>query len=237
MAIKLHPITGLAVAFLLLFSGVIYARLTPPTIQDVPSPDSWVGFDADETTTMPGHPETVYGRFNQGADGSTRHETGPRLGEPRIIDIKNITLSRLFVFANVGEGSKWYSYPMILPPNGVKPQKMRQADAKPVTLPLPNNPFQLLTVTSNRGDVQFVAPALNFFPILEQQASGHRRERTNVVVRAQDPSLFEPPTGAAVVECPQPAGIVSRPRDYQEAPKKYEPCGPEGRPRPQQHNQ
>jgi len=154
-----------------------------------------------------------------------------------MIDIKNITLSRLFVFADVGDGPKWYSYPMLLPPGGFKPKKMHAGDAKPVTAVLPGNSLQVFSVTLPNGNVDFVAPALNFAPILQQSANGHRRERTNVRVRPQESSLFQPPSEAPVVECPQPAGIVWKDPNLAEAPKNYAPCGTENRGRPKNHDQ
>lgn len=214
---RLHRTDGLLLAVLVL-AGAVFAPAA--TTQDIPSPDNWVAFEADETLTGLGRPEAVYGRFYQGADGSTRHETGPRPTEMRVVDIKNISLSRWFVWG----GGQWYSYPMILPKTGRTPRKMSEGSVKPVA-PVANIPFDLHEVTLSERRTQLVAAALNFFAIVEERVDDYRLERTNITIQAQDPTVFLPPAGATVVECPQPGGIVVSAGATPDA-QQYAPCGP-----------
>ncbi len=221
---------GVGACAAILFAGVSYARLGSGHVRqsaqggaqadEITAPTHWVAFTADSLGSSPGDSRTVVGRYYRSSDGSVRRETGPATGDMRVISIENIGLERTFTRFPSG---RWYSHPMKLPPSGWKPQRWRADRLRKVSWKHEN--FELYLVTEPSGDNAFLAPALNFFPVIRQTARGARKEYTNIQLGEPDPLLFGRPDGN-VTHCPEPAGIVFTPPGEM-APQQSNaaPCG------------
>jgi hypothetical protein len=113
---------------------------------------------------------------------------------------------------------------MVLSPNGYRPQQWRLDSLRPVSLKAEG--YELFQLMSADGDTKFVAPALNFLPLISQRSDGYRQAFTNINVRDQAPELFAPPADVTITECPQPMGIVfSQPGVGPPQAEHYGPCG------------
>jgi hypothetical protein len=188
--------------------GVSPARTSGQTATDeIAQPSDWVPFDADVQISFPSKASSIDGRFFRGSDGSSRLETWDRKDpSTKVISIKNIARVRQYVSS---PANGWKANPMLLPPNGWHPARYRASMKNLVPRRDQLEGLQLYQLTGPEGDVEVLAPALNFFPVVRQYIKdGERWGYSNIRVREQDPALFEPPPGAAVTERTEPLGIV-----------------------------
>jgi hypothetical protein len=187
-------------------SGLNGLAAQQPSGVEIPAPNSWVAFTADITgTSVPGT-AGVSGKYYRSSDGSQRTDTY-KPGEPgrRIIDIKNVAQEKYYAW----DTRQWTVQPMQLGPNGYRPTRARTE-----RLTRESEPWEGLEVYRfllDGGSQVLMAPALNFFRVVEIKPSGRRIQYSNIVLTEPDPTLFEPPAGAQVTELSGPGGIIVKP--------------------------
>ncbi len=166
----------------------------PPTASPATT-GRWVEFDANFVRTEPGMRKVV-GFFHRGADGSTREESNVDGPAKPVVLISNVTTRLEYTFEN----GIWTSYPLNLPPQGVRPDTVKNpreyAAAKPI------DGFDVVRFVNPQGVVQFQAPTLNYFPVVTERPSGGRETYSNINIREQPADLFLPPPSANVVARP-----------------------------------
>jgi hypothetical protein len=207
---------------------------SPPDGTRIVTPDTWVPFTATvrQVKPRPGR-ETliVVGRMVRAGNGSERLETGPENEPARVIDIKNIARALYFTTARDTSGAMyWVEQPMKLPAGGWKPPTMSER-ADRVRLKEKFDGREVVAVTVGPGQVNLMAPSLNFYPLVKTIAlTGERIEAH--VISTDEPSaeLFEPPAGAEIRRSDKPSGIVFETREEAEARGVKFPIG-----KPEQH--
>ncbi len=171
-----------------------YTQALPYAQVPTVNPTQWVAFDASFVRTEPGQ-RRVVGWFHRGADGSTREESNVDGPARPVVLIMNVARRLQYRFEN----GAWASYPVNLPPNGLRPEnvdpKARQFSPAPAI-----EKIEVLRFVNPQGLVLFEAPSLNYFPLATQGPNGGREMFSNVFIREQPDGLFEPPPGAAVSE-------------------------------------
>jgi hypothetical protein len=179
------------------------------TRTEIAQPAGWVAFEADLRIAAPGSFQVTIGRFFRASDGSTRLVTYlPEAPEVKVISIKNISQLRAFICSpKVG----WVSGPMTLPPGGWQPPRLylelRGLSRRKDKI----EGYELYQLVGGGGDVEFLAPGLNFFALVTQKVkTGQRWVYSNVRIGEQPSELFEPPAGAEVRHGTKPIGIVTR---------------------------
>jgi hypothetical protein len=95
-------------------------------IQEISIPSEWVAFQANVSKSGLGG-KVVHGRFYRNQDGSERLETGPTISDIRVIDIKNVSKSKHYLFTAASRS--WRVDPMLLPPSGYKPPRVKLPSA------------------------------------------------------------------------------------------------------------
>jgi hypothetical protein len=193
----------------LLFAAVSYGRFANSSTAsmqtaEIPSPSSWVPFSAQSEKTTAR--DRIIGSFYRASDGSTRSESTLEGQSWRRITIMNVATVTYFEQDRAG---RWCSHPMRIHPKGHLPKKMRVTN--PTISSVAEKP-EGLTVYRMAGPskvIQFVAPQLNFFPlILEEPLSGTRQRYYNIQIGEQHPELFLPPAGVDVASHSDLMGIV-----------------------------
>lgn len=124
----------------------------------------------------------------------------------KVISIRSIPRARAFYYSpRIG----WNSNPMTLPAGGWHPLRYRK-EMQNLTLRSDRiEGFELYQLIGTAGDVQLLAPALNFFALVRQHVKdGERWTYSNIQVREQDAALFEPPPGVSITAHATPIGIV-----------------------------
>ena len=184
----------------------------------------WVSFSALQRTSDPAANRDTVARFYQGADGSTRLESGPNLADPTVIDIKNIEQKRQYV-RTFGKWTSYQMYPRadyaFNPPKaavgGSDGAEGIEADPWPSQV----RGFTVHRLEKNakweddkgnvrRGSVTtFYAPLLNLLPILMTSSLGGVVEYYDIKLGPQPPILFMPPQNADVMVSVEPGGIIN----------------------------
>ncbi|MCM3881708.1 MAG: hypothetical protein ND807_16490 [Vicinamibacterales bacterium] len=152
----------------------------------------WVEFDANFVRTQPGMRKVV-GFFHRGVDGSTREDSNVDGPSKPVILITNVTTRLEYTF----EGGAWTSYPLNVPPQGVRPDTIARNPRQYA----PDKPIDGMVVVrfvNPQGIVQFQAPSLNYFAIHTERPGGGRETYSNINIREQPADLFLPPPGAVV---------------------------------------
>jgi hypothetical protein len=175
------------------------------------TPGHWVPFSATSKRVF--DPDRVMvGTFHRAADGSTRAETGPSIGDVTAIAIKNMPEKTFYVWL---PKNGWESHPMELPPGGyVQPPPDTEINeaAKRVV-----EQIQGLAVikarTDARGITEFQAPRLNLFAVkteipCDNGGTGCGLWYTDILIDEQPRELFRPPAGEPIVKRAEPGGIV-----------------------------
>ena len=167
------------------------------TMPALPQP-AWATFRAEFTST--GGTTETRGRFYRRRDGSIRKETLGADGAAEFVTIQNRPSMRFYSFS---DGS-WSSQPLQLatrltmPPTG--------ADF-PSAMPQPERVvgYRVVRTDTALGTVLLRAPALNYFPLVEDHPFPSLRvEFVSVTEGDVDAALFEPPAGAPVASLPWP---------------------------------
>jgi hypothetical protein len=177
-----------------LVTGLV-AGSTPAPAQGPAPPRgraAWVAFDATFVRTEPGQRKVV-GFFHRGTDGSTREESnadGPSRPVILIMNIAGRVQYRL-------EDDAWHRFPIYLSPNGWRPDSIEH-DPRTYRPAPPMEGISVLRFVNPQGQVQFLAPSLNDFPLRTDRTNGGREVFSNIFVRDQPAGLFEPPPGATV---------------------------------------
>ncbi len=210
MRITAATMNGLKVVIVAGAIAIVAARVATlgkpqasgPDGDRVPGPDHWIAFSADVAKTSP--TGAVIGRFYQGADGSTRLESGPALGDVRAIDIKNIARERQYVFFN----GKWVEHPMKLS----VPRTLRVRTYGPhVTAAFVRTKHEGLDALLHSfpdGRSEKIIPELNFFVADNVAPTGERILFTNIKVAAVDDAVFAPPADANITVSALVGGII-----------------------------
>jgi hypothetical protein len=205
-----HALIGASIFGCVVLGASAAALRTPSARQftEISQPAEWVAFDADVLVETPNVVARLAGHFYRNAERSERLETW-RADNPSVkaISIHNIPKSRMYGYWPGKE--QWVSAPMVLPPNGMQPPRWR-AEMKNLSLRSePLDGFEVYQTIGVAGDVQRVAPALNFFALYQRHArTGEVKTYSNVQIRPQDPTLFELPEGVNPAELTTPHGIV-----------------------------
>ena len=164
----------------------------------VQSSSGWVPFRAGFRQLRNGELEAA-GRYARHHDGSTLRETSSPAGDTRFITIVNVPEGRFYSFA----GGTWTVQPLILRRARHLPD--RRADSQLVGVVERVGGLRLVRETTATGAVLLRAPALDFFPVIEQHPEPPmRRELFDIVVEPVDASWFFPPAGARVDRLPWP---------------------------------
>ncbi len=163
------------------------ARLAPPA-----NTARWVAFDATFARTEPGVRKVV-GFFHRDADGSTREDSNIDGPSRPAVFIMNVARRLDYTYEN----GVWSSYPLNLPPQGVRPDSVARnarqyAPAKPI------EGWTVVRFVNPQGIVQFQAPTLNYFALRTERPNGGREVFSNITIREQPADLFLPPPTAAV---------------------------------------
>lgn len=172
--------------------------LTPEVIE-IAQPKERVAFSANVTKTYPKVGRIFSGRFYRDTDGSTREDGILRYGDKadEIVAIANFSARAIYVYR---PQDGWSSTDLEVGPEPL----VRHRVARPgVTGLLPDRePWAGLRVYRRilaNGDLELVAPDLNFFPVMMQGGvSGERVEYSNIKVGPVARELFHPPSDAAV---------------------------------------
>jgi hypothetical protein len=156
-----------------------------------PNPVRWVAFDANFVRTEPGMRKVV-GFFHRSADGSTREDSNADGPAKPVVLIVNVTTRLDYTFEN----GVWTSYPLNVPPQGVRPDTVRNprqyTPAKPIA------GMEVVRFVNPQGVVQFQAPKLNYFSVLTEKPGGGREIFSSINVREQPSDLFLPPPSAVI---------------------------------------
>jgi hypothetical protein len=183
--------------------------------QMVTGPTDWVSFSALSTHLGEGG-QVRLGRFYQGADGSTRSESGSRREDVSIIGIKNIGEGVFYLWKRK---TGWESHPMDMPPSGWKPRSGRPIGFSTIMF-ADIEGFDVIKDPIDRyGTTTYYAPELNFFPVRivtrcrVELASECGVRLSEITIGEQPSEYFKPPPGVPVLERSEPGGIVrlSRP--------------------------
>jgi VWFA-related protein len=153
----------------------------------------WVPFEASFVRTDPNRSRPVAGRFYRASDGSTREETDTDDPERAMISITNLSRCIQYQFVN----GRWSSYPVKLPPGGVRPQEVPDDSRRFSPAPAVDG-FEVLRFVNAQGIVQFQAPRLDYFPLAVENPAGGRQVFSSVRLGEQPEKWFEPPEGSAV---------------------------------------
>jgi hypothetical protein len=164
-----------------------FAAQTPPASTAV-----WVAFDATFVRTEPGMRKVV-GFFHRDAGGSTREDSNIDGPSRPVVVIMNVVRRLDYTYEN----GAWSSYPLNLPPQGVRPDTVARnarqyAPAKPI------DGMNVVRFVNPQGVVQFQAPKLNYFALRTERPGGGREVFSNINIREQPADLFLPPPTAAV---------------------------------------
>ena len=175
-----------------------------PPVTPIEQPTTWVAFEADVRITQPGEP-IIVGRFYRSRDGSTHLETGPEGDGKRVISIRNI--QRSLHYSRMGSG-KWMSRPMRLPAQGWRPIPVKASPKEVKLVERVADQEVYRNVSEADGTIRLRAPALNMYPVVEQDIRGWRKELSNIRLADPPDELFEPPPGVPVHHVDKPFGVV-----------------------------
>jgi hypothetical protein len=176
---------------ILLLAAVALA-FAAPTPSHAQTSGEWVAFEATFVRVEPGERKVV-GFFHRASDGSTREESNPDGSLKPVVLIMNFS-RRLQYRYHDGE---WHSFPIFPPPGGWRPEKI--AHDPRIYRPAPAiEKIDVLRFVNPQGLIQFLAPALNDFPLKTQRPNGGYELFSNLVLGDQSPGLFEPPPGDPV---------------------------------------
>ena len=156
------------------------------------TPARWVAFEANFVRTEPGQ-RRIVGWFHRGADGSTREESNVDGPSKPVVLIMNVGKRLQYRFEN----GVWSSYPIFLSPNGWRPEQVDH-DPRKYRPARAIEKIEVLRFVNAQGAVQFVAPALNDFPLKTERPNGGGETFSNVIVREQPADLFVPPPGVTI---------------------------------------
>lgn len=174
----------------------------------IAAPDVWVTFTAELRQETP-DAAPVVGRFYRASNGSSRTESGPESEPARVVDIKNIARGLYFTKARTPEGGEyWVEQPLVLPAEGWKPMQMAERADRLILKELFDG-RQVVQVVAGPGSVHFLAPSLNYYPVVKSRPLTGERTSAHVVSTAEPAAeLFEPPAGATIRRSEKPGGIV-----------------------------
>ena len=178
-----------------------------PVGVEIPGPASWVPFQADWEKTKTGV-DPLRGRFVRGEDGSERSESIFEWQDRPLITIMNVGRNTYYEQSTDGV---WCAHPMRVGTDGYFPLRMR-SNANLTFTKLPET-LEGLDVYQRASKVsaivEYVAPALNFFPILIETAGTDERKRfLNIRMGPVDSREFFPPPGVAVIQHQNLRGII-----------------------------
>ena len=170
------------------FAWLAFAAQTPP-----PNTARWVAFDANFVRTEPGMRKVV-GFFHRDADGSTREDSNIDGPSRPAVFIMNVARRLDYTYEN----GVWSSYPLNLPPQGVRPDTVAR-NARQYVPAKPIDGMNVVRFVNPQGIVQFQAPTLNYFALRTERLNGGREVFSNINIREQPADLFLPPPTAAVI--------------------------------------
>jgi hypothetical protein len=182
--------------------AVLIAQMAPGGIQQsmrVPSPPAFVAFTAELRITHPTRPAAL-GRYVQDEHGCTRRETVNTDGS-LIVTINNFEAARTY---SLMRGS-WTSQEIRLIPGLPRRPRTMRVDRPATPVEGFDTYLSSVTVKSSRGDYireATVAPALNFFEVVQTLPNGDTISAQNIRLGAPDHAEFLPPPGAAIGERP-----------------------------------
>ena len=179
-----------------------------PSGEDIPTPSEWVPFEAQMEKTVSGRPSVV-GRFYRWRDGSKRSEMVLEGTDRRLITIINVGSNTYYEMS--GDGV-WCSHPMKVGKEYLPP-KMRKNNSNGLQhLTATVEGFEVYRLTSDRRIVELSAPALNFFPLVQEDpVTGTRARYFGFKMNEPDPDLLVPPAAAAITIHSDLRGIVNNP--------------------------
>lgn len=186
-------------------------------------PSEWVAFTAD-IFQLNVKGDKSFGRFRRSSDGSTRTDIQLNYGDRIVpmIDIENYRSRRYYRHTG---GDSWLTGPLAYPDDAFKPKPWSSAaqglKRYAHKLALLKGQNGLLTadsgleawiVLNETGTMRLLAPALNFFPVVQSPVVGTRRVYSNIELVDSSPSYFEPPAGASLTERDtRPPSVSSNP--------------------------
>lgn len=173
---------------------------------EVPSPRSWIAFQAEWEKTKPGG-ATVKGRFYRNSDGSTRSESQFEGQSESLVAISNVGNNAYYERSVDGQ---WCSHPMRIDRAVYSPQRMRSnANVTLTKLPEKVEGFEVYHLTGVSRIIEDVVPELNFFAVVSQDPQTLTVQRYfNISVGPQDGQLFMPSAGTDVIHHTNLMGIV-----------------------------
>jgi hypothetical protein len=170
-------------------------RQLPPQAEDIPSPTEFVAISVVTKVTDNGR--VSHTRFWRNSAGSTRYEASSPDGSETVVTIHNY--QRRLSYSRIPNGS-WAMLPMELPSDRQSRPKRMKVNTPGLSLSTTPGPlgFEVYQYVSRGGAKSYLAPDLNFYPLLSESPGG-RREEVIKIDRAQPANdLFEPPPGVPV---------------------------------------
>ena len=197
---------GGQVLFTLLFAQAAAAPPSGGQIR-VAGPSTWVPFSAELKIEHPSRP-TAFGRFLQDEHGCTRRETVHPDGS-LMVTILNFETERMY---RLMRGS-WTSQPMRLVASLPRRPSTRPLHRKSDPLEGLDTYVSVVNVRTPTGDYTreaVVAPALNYFEVVQQLRPGGETIRAqNIKLAPPAAAEFLPPAGAVVAERPEEGGALT----------------------------
>jgi len=184
----------------------VIARATTQSPDVIPSPDKWIPFTAEGLIDNASRGKHLLGRHYRASDGSERWEQGNPVS---YVSIRNIAQATFYEWYQRQPGV-WNAHPMELPNGQWRPVKFARGGAGLTNETRVVEQLQLYKQVDASGREAWLAPALNFFPVLVTKSPvlGTLQAYSRFELNEPDPALFLPPDGAVIRHSVEPRGIT-----------------------------